>query len=178
MYNPYKILCAASAALALSACSHFDEKSGAAGSGEPGIIAAEVGVTVSADGKGGFTFRYSGDYIDEEGNLDLASGAAAENSVRIEISIAGGPEGLRFKTEGRDAMWIADAEAVGRNASPRGPYEGEQFTEFSVDSDGQRLSVLDRNFDGRLYRYGLRFDFEGATVMDDPDVQNGTGGHR
>ena len=167
-----KALLAAAAALAISACAYDGER-------VPGDITTEVGLSVTPDGKGGFEFRYDGEYADERGNLNLAEGEAAHNSVFIVISIAdGAPPGLRFKPEGRDAMWIVEKERVGEDGSPTGPYRGEQFGDFTVDADGKRLSVYDRNNDGVLYRYGLRFDFEGATVVDDPDTQNGTGGKR
>lgn len=160
------------AALSLGACA-CQPKPMTAG----GAISTVVGVAVTPDGAGGYAFRYSGDFAKENGDLDFSGDRARGRGVSIEFKIGpGSPEGLRFKSDGSDAMWIVEKKQVG-DGSPKVPYRGDQFTEFSTSGDGQTLRVYDRNNDGVLYRYALRFDLGGETVQHDPDTQNGQGGN-
>jgi hypothetical protein len=156
---------------------------GCAGVAEPksqGEIAVAAVLTVTEDAAGGYKFAYSAPYFDESGNFDFSQKGALYNRVTLTFTIADGSvAGLKFKPDARDAMWIVDKKSVDpATGSPRGPYEGRQFHSFAVSADGLTLSVIDENNDGVLYRYGLRFDLGGATVIDDPDGQNGgSGGH-
>ncbi len=167
MNMTFRILLGATAALALTACP---------GAPPPGDVPADVGVAITPDGSGGYDFAYTGAFSDADGNLDFRTAAG---SVNISFSISGGaPPGMTFKREGsdgRDAMWIVEQLRPG-GPSPEGPYDGAEFTEFTVDESGTRLTVHNANDDDKLYRYALRFDLEGGTVVDDPDMQNGTGG--
>lgn len=167
-----RVLCIGGAALLMAACTHMD------GSGErSGEITVNVGVSIHSDGGGGYYFAYSGDFSESNGNLDFSEGEAYGRPVRIEFAIdPDSVAGIKFRPTGADAMWIVEKEDVGPDGSPRGPYRGAQFVEFSVDPEGTRLTVIDKNDDGKLYRYGLRFDVAGKTIVDDPDVKNGGGG--
>lgn len=165
-----RMLCGAGAALMIAACAQNEP------SAADGTITADIGVRIVADGSGGYEFAYSGEYSDARGNLDFSKGAADVNAVLIAFSIDDAPPGLRFMPEGPDAIWIVEKENVGPDGSPEGPFKGEQFSRFAVDEDGRRLQVYDRNDDEKLYRYGLRFDLAGETIVDDPDMQNGGGG--
>ena len=160
------------AALALVGC-----QNGSGGGGEKSL-AIDAAVRVAEDGAGGYAFSYSAPFFDERGNFDFSQEGAVKKSVTVTFKIADGSvPGLKFKPDGRDAMWIVDKKDVDpATGSPRGPYQGEQFSGFTVSEDGQTLIVIDKNNDGVLYRYGLRFDLDGGTVIDDPDGQNGAGG--
>ncbi|NWG72106.1 MAG: hypothetical protein HXY23_10930 [Parvularculaceae bacterium] len=141
-----------------------------------GDVPVDAAVLIASDGAGGFTFKYSAPFADADGNFDFTNPKIGDRSVTISFNIAeGSVAGLRFKPEGRDAMWIVDKRQVG-DGSPKGPYEGRQFTNFSVSPDGQTLTVRDLNDDGLVYRYALRFTLDGKTVQHDPDVKNGEGG--
>ena len=140
------------------------------------IIDVPVNVSIERDASGDFKFRYAAsDFSDEEGNLDFTGVSAKGTQVKIHFVIGpGSPEGLTFKREGRDAMWIIEkAQLKDPNDSPPAPYQGEQFYDFETSRDGKRLMVMNQNNDGILYRYNLRFDFEGGTVVHDPDAENG-----
>jgi hypothetical protein len=162
------------AALLVAGCTHVSEPK------SQGEVAVAATLKVTEDGAGGYKFAYSAPYFDEKGNFDFSKKGADGNVVRLTFTIADGSvSGLKFKADARDAMWIVDKKNVDpATGSPRGPYEGRQFHSFAVSADGLTLSVVDENNDGVLYRYGLRFDLGGATVIDDPDGQNGgSGGH-
>jgi hypothetical protein len=162
------------AALLVAGCARVAEPK------SQGEIAVAAVLTVTEDAAGGYKFAYSAPYFDESGNFDFSQKGALYNRVTLTFTIADGSvAGLKFKPDARDAMWIVDKKNVDpATGSPRGPYEGRQFHSFAVSADGLTLSVIDENNDGVLYRYGLRFDLGGATVIDDPDGQNGgSGGH-
>lgn len=143
-----------------------------------GEIDVNVVVKATQDASGVFTYAYAGEFFDENGNFDFSQDGALYNTVHIQFTIdPRSPEGLKFKADGAEAMWIVEKSKVGPGGSPVGRYEGEQFYNFRTSADGRALSVADTNNDGVLYRYGLRFDFDGATVIDDPDGQNG-GDHK
>ena len=157
-------------ALAACACQPYP------GPSERGQITTEVGLTVTPTSGGGFDFRYSGQFADAHGNFNFAQRGAYGNAVTIVFTIdpASAP-GLKFKPYGADAMWIVEKKVVGEG-SPEGPYRGDQYYGFSTSADGRTLRVMNRNDDGVLYRYALRFDLNGQTVQHDPDSQNGAGG--
>jgi hypothetical protein len=162
------------AALISASCEHYKDTT------PRGETALETDLTVTEDGSGGYKFAYSGQFFDEKGNFDFSRTGAAGKVVRLTFNLSDASvAGLKFKSEARDAMWIVDKKNVDpATGSPRGPYQGRQFHSFAVSDDGLSLSVTDENNDGVLYRYGLRFDLGGATVIDDPDGQNaGGGGH-
>lgn len=165
------------AALIASGCVH---PAGEPAAGERGEIAVKADVAVTEDGAGGYKFAYDAPFFDAKGNFDFSQKGALYNKVTLSFTIADGSvPGLKFKPDGRDAMWIVEKKNVDpATGSPRGPYQGRQFHSFAVSSDGLTLTVIDENNDGGLYRYGLRFDLGSATVVDDPDGTNGgTGGH-
>jgi hypothetical protein len=137
------------------------------------VAVADIIVTVSPNGSGGYYFAYSGPYSDAAGNLDFRK---EKRAVKIDYALSTTIPGLRFKSSGEDAMWIAEKASLGDATSPRGPYRGDQFKSFATQANGTRMHVIDKNDDGKVYRYALRFDLNGQTVQDDPDVQNG-GGH-
>lgn len=97
--------------------------------------------------------------------------------MRIEFVIAeDSVAGVKFKPYGDDAFWILEKTLAGPAGEPTGPYGGPTFLPANTHSNGKRLIVIDKNDDGKLYRYTLRFDLDGKTVIDDPDMGNGTGG--
>ncbi len=162
------------AALVVAGCEHVKDST------PRGEIVVQTSLAVTIDGAGGYKFAYSGEFFDEKGNFDFSKKGAVDNSVNLSFTIADGSiPGLKFKANAADAMWIVDKKDVDpATGSPRGPYQGRQFHSFAVSDDGLTLSVTDENDDGVLYRYGLRFDLGGKTVVDDPDGQNGgIGGH-
>ena len=162
------------AALALGACEHYGAK---AAERERMTVPVMADVTIEEDGAGGYSFSYKAPFADENGNFDFSQKGAAFNTIKLTFSIADGSvPGIKFKSDATDAIWIVEKENVDEaTGSPRGPYRGQQFYDFEVSEDGQSLTVIDQNDDGILYRYGLRFDLNGKTVVDDPDV--GNGGH-
>ena len=164
---------AAFSILGLAACACTGH--GAVSDHNPGAATADVGVTVTPDGPGKYSFKYAGRFADADGNFDFSQEGAKGNVIAIEISIDSAPPGLKFKSQGSDAMWIVEKKSVG-DGSPRGAYKGEQFRQFSTSEDGRTLRVTDLNDDGVLYRYALRFDLNGETIQHDPDAQNGQGG--
>ncbi len=170
------LLITCAAALALASCSHFHAQSKTSGSA---VIPVAAEVSVSRDGSGQLQFKYDAPFADADGNFNFAEGAAAKASVNLSFRIVDdGGLGLKFRRDGRDAIWIvekAQLENTG-STSPLGPYEGKQFRDFRVSADGKLLTLFDENSDGILYRYALRFDMGGEIVAHDPDTQNGTGG--
>lgn len=174
-----KILVAGVGVMALVAgCSRLSA-SGADQAGEARkSLPVEAQVSVTEDGAGGYAFSYKAPFADEKGNFDFSRNGAAFNTIKLTFAIdASSVSGIKFKPDAADAMWIVEKKNVDKaTGSPRGPYHGEQFSDFQVSADGMSLSVTDRNDDGVLYRYGLRFDLDGKTVTDDPDMGNGGGG--
>lgn len=145
--------------------------------GPRGDVPVDAAVTIASDGAGGYTFKYAAPFADADGNFDFTDPKIGKSPVTLTFRIDGASVGgIAFKREGRDAMWIADKREVGEE-SPKGPYQGRQFTDFSVGADGRTLTVRDLNNDGLVYRYALRFDLNGETVQHDPDVKNGEGGN-
>lgn len=167
MIRNIAFVCAAGSML--SACVHHAEPNDA----KP--LPVKAAVTITEDGAGGYSFAYNAPFFDEKGNFDFSQKGAAFNTIELTFTIAGGSvPGIKFKPDATDAIWIVEKVNVDEaTGSPRGPYRGQQFSKFSVSADGQSLTVTDANNDGILYRYGLRFDLDGKTVVDDPDGQNG-----
>jgi hypothetical protein len=139
-------------------------------------VAAKL--TITRDSAGIYDFKYDAPFADADGNFDFSKGEAYGKVVKLSFAIADDAGlGLTFKKDPRDAMWIVDKKNVGADGSPQGPFRGKQWFDFRVSDDGRTLFVTDQNDDGVLYRYGLRFDLGGQTVVDDPDANNGSGGH-
>jgi hypothetical protein len=137
-------------------------------------IIADVAVKVTADGKGGHAFEYSGTYAQRNGDLDFSKGEARKHTVKIDFAIADGSvDGIKFKPNGANGFWIVEKIHVGPKGCPEGPYKGDQFKSVTTVAGGKRLHVIDTNDDGKLYRYMLRFDLNGKTIVDDPDTTNG-----
>lgn len=167
------------AAMLIASCGHFDKYT-ADQSGElRKTVPVKAQVSITEDGAGGYAFSYKAPFADEKGNFDFSKNGAAFNTIRLTFIIdASSVPGIKFKPDATDAMWIVEKKNVdATTGSPRGPYRGEQFSDLQVSADGMSLSVTDRNDDGVLYRYGLRFDLNGKTVIDDPDMGNSGGGH-
>lgn len=165
---------AAASFIAVGACKHLEH-------GQP-KGATEIDVpaklTITRDGSGVYDFKYDAPFADADGNFDFSKGEAYGKVVKLSFTIADDSGlGLTFKRDPRDAMWISDKKDVGADGSPQGPYRGQQWFDFRVSDDGRTLFVTDQNDDGVLYRYGLRFDLGSTTVVDDPDANNGAGGH-
>lgn len=158
------------AALAGAGCVHEDKSVAPRGTA---AVTAEVTIFEGADGKP--TFRYNGPFFDEKGNFDFSQEGAKFNTINLTFAIADGSiPGLKFRADPRDAIWIVEKAKVDpETGSPVGPYRGDQFVDFRVTDDGRRLTLTDKNDDGVLYRYGLRFNHDAALVADDPDGQNG-----
>ena len=145
---------------------------------EGNTISVPINVRISEDGAGGYTFRYSGLFTDPEGNLNFSVGRANKRDVIINFKISqNSVEGIRFKQDGREAMYIAlKSDLDDPEGSPQKPYEGKQFSKFETSRDGRTLTVFNANNDSKVYRFSLRFDLNGKTVVHDPDDRNG-GGH-
>lgn len=159
-------------AVFLISCQH-DGSSGPARTTVP----VSAAVTIVDDGAGGYAFSYKAPFADEKGNFDFSQKGAVFNTIKLTFTIADGSvEGIKFKPDATDAMWIVEKVNVDETTgSPRGPYQGKKFLDFTLSDDGRSLTVTDQNDDGVTYRYGLRFDLNGKAVIDDPDVQNGRG---
>ena len=156
------------AALLAAGCVHEN------GGARPTLAVAAL-VTVTEDGSGGYYFSYDAPFADAAGNFDFSKGDAYGKVITITFSISdASASDARFKPVAADAIWIVDKKNVGADGSPTGPYEGRQFHDFASNSRLE-FSVTDENNDGVLYRYSLRFDIDGATVVDDPDIGNGSG---
>jgi hypothetical protein len=156
--------------LALIGCQHpyLDTKSG--------TIEVDAKLTITQSSEGAFEFRYQAPFADAGGNFDFSKGEPLGKIVNLSFTIADDSGvGLKFKPEGRDAIWIVDKKNVGPDGSPEGPYRGTQFQDFAVSPDGKTLTLVDLNNDGVRYQYGLRFDLGDKTVVDDPEVNNGHG---
>ncbi|MFN0024621.1 MAG: hypothetical protein ACKVS5_12080 [Parvularculaceae bacterium] len=170
------VLACLAGAVALSACGHLDSKSLAA---SPKTIPVDAKVSISRDSSGKLLFKYDAPYADADGNFDFAEGEAGKSSVTLSFTIVDDSGlGLRFRRDGRDAIWIVEKALLANSGStsPAGPYEGKQFRDFRVSADGKTLTVFDENSDGVLYRYALRFDMGSEVIAHDPDVGNGNGG--
>ena len=158
-------------------------------------VTTNVGVTIKQNSTGEFTYSYDGDFVDQEGNFDFTQKGAQGNAIIINFQINSAPTDMRFRPVGTDAIWIAPAALLAEGASPTAAYDPrltasannefqesnedqgsrDQFSGFSVSSDGKRLTLTDENNDNTEYRYGLRFDLRGELVMHDPHIKNGTG---
>ena len=158
------------AATFLISCEHY----GATGTAR-NTVPVNAALTIAEDGAGGYAFTYKAPFADEKGNFDFSQKGAAFNTIKLTFTIADGSvAGIKFKPDATDAMWIVEKIGVdAATGSPRGPYRGKVFSNFTVSEDGQSLTVTDSNDDGVTYRYGLRFDLGGKTVIDDPDATNG-----
>lgn len=158
------------AALAGAGCVHEDKSAASRGTV---TVTAEVTISQGENGKN--AFRYSGPFFDEKGNFDFSQDGAEDNTIELTFAIADGSvPGIKFRSDPSDAIWIVEKSKVDpKTGSPAGPYRGDQFFDFRVSEDGSKLMLVDRNDDGVLYRYGLRFDHNEAVVFDDPDGQNG-----
>jgi hypothetical protein len=159
---------------AVGGCEHFDH-------GRPKVskeIEVAANLSISRDAAGVYDFKYDAPFADADGNFDFSKGEAYGRVVNLSFRITDDSGlGLKFKPDARDAMWIVEKANVGPDGSPQGPYRGKQWFNFRVSDDGRTLFVTDQNEDGVLYRYGLRFDLGSETVVDDPDANNGSGGH-
>lgn len=167
--NLYHISAAAACGLFAVACTNGGIKADGA------VVPVNADVTILVDEAGAYSFAYKAPFFDEKGNFDFSQKGAVKNTIKLTFSIADGSvPGIMFKPTADDAMWIVEKKNVDEaTGSPRGPYRGNQFQGFEVSDDLRQLTVVDNNNDGVLYRYGLRFDVDGKTVVDDPDGQNG-----
>lgn len=157
------------ATISLSACQHI---SPAPKSDDAVKVTATV--TVSKDAAG-YAFAYKALFADEDGNFDFTQKGAIYRPIAITFTIAeGSPSGLKFTADSSGAVWIADKREIdNETGSPEGPYRGQQFKIGQVSADGQSFVVENQNNDGLTYRYALRFDLNGETIVHDPDVNNG-----
>ena len=164
-----RISAAAACGLLAVACAHGGTNA------ERAVVPVAADVKITVDEAGAYSFAYNGPFFDEKGNFDFSQKGAVTNTIKLTFTIADGSvPGITFKPVAEDAMWIVEKKHVDEaTGSPRGPYRGGQFEGFEVSGDRQQFMVVDNNNDGVLYRYGLRFDLDGETVIDDPDGQNG-----
>ncbi len=165
------VLCVA--ALTIGCAPKEATQGGGATAAETPPLPVASSVSIAKLDEGGYDFTYSGEYSDADGDFDFTK---VDRPVLVEFTIAPGSlEGLKFKSRGEDALWIAEKAGLAEGASPEGPYRGAEFASFATEADGMRMRVLNRNDDGKLYRYALRFELNGETIADDPDWQNGGG---
>ena len=137
-------------------------------------LQVDISVKITSNGEGGYAFCYAGDFCKPNGDLDFSGEDARKKAIRIVFSIADGSvAGVKFQAKGDNAYWIAEISKTGPDGCPKGPYCGDQFTGVTTLAKGTKLLVIDKNDDGLLYRYMLRFDLNGALVIHDPDNQNG-----
>jgi hypothetical protein len=138
------------------------------------IVDVDVALKVTRNGADDFDFQYTGDYFDAAGNFDFTAGEVLGKSVRIHFAItADSAAGARFQPTGDETFWIIEKSVVGAAGCPGAPYQGSQFQDLATGPDRLHLDVLDINNDGLQYRYALRFDVDGQTVLHDPDGSNG-----
>lgn len=136
-------------------------------------LMVDAAVTVTKDSSGKYNFSYSAPFADAEGNFDFTDAKAVDRIVTVTFSIADASlEGLKFKPTGSEAIWLIEKEKVG-SGSPTGAYQGREFYGFAVSEDGQKLTLSSLNNDKTVYRYALRFDLGGETIVHDPDWGNG-----
>ena len=144
-----------------------------------GQIEADSTVNVSRNANGGFDFRYSGNDVDPKGNMQFDDNKGRGNEVLIKICVddATYENGIRFVQKSKDdaAMWIELSELLPPGASPTGPYDGDQFYAFATTQNGRCMQVVDKNDDGLVYTYALRFRVPGEKnpVQHDPVIRNG-----
>ncbi len=143
-----------------------------------GQIEADSTVNVSRNANGGFDFRYAGNDVDPKGNMDFSEGRGRGNEVLIRICLDDETynDGVRFvkKSKGDAGIWIELSELLPPGASPKGPYEGDQFFAFATIKGGQCTQVVDKNDDGLVYTYALRVRVPGEKdpVQHDPVIRN------
>lgn len=138
----------------------------------------EVEVRITRDGAG-YKFDHFGEHVARNGDIDLSADGPQSRPVRLEFTIADGSvPGIKFKSTGKNEYWIVERAKAGVKGEPTKFEGGDQFTHAATLDGGNRLQIINRNSDGKLYRYSLVFDLNGETVVDDPDQQNGghTGG--
>lgn len=124
-----------------------------------------------------FTFAYSGPLTRPNGDIDLTGDLTRGQIVELKFDISSAPAGFVFRRDPRDAIFIDFAQNVPPGGSPRDNYAGRQFTNFRLSRDRRTLFVTNLNNDGETYAYGLRFEYQGQLVMDDPKIRNhGLGG--
>lgn len=164
------ILLAGLAMFAAAGCVHEDKS---VAPRETVQVTAEVTISQGVDGK--YAFRYSGPFFAENGDFDFSQKGAQGAMIELTFAIADGSLAeTKFRQDPHDAIWIVEKAKVDpETGSPAGPYRGDQFFDFRVSEDGRELKLIDRNNDGVLYRYGLRFDRGDTLVINDPDGQNG-----
>ena len=143
-----------------------------------GQIEADSTINVSRNANGGFDFRYSGNDVDPKGNMNFEGERGRGNEVLIRICVDDQTydDGIRFIPKSKDdaAMWIELSELLPPGASPVGPYEGDQFYAFATIKNGRCMQVVDKNDDGLVYTYALRFRVPGEKdpVQHDPVIRN------
>lgn len=143
-----------------------------------GQIEADSTINVSRNANGGFDFRYSGNDVDPKGNMNFDNDRGRGNEVLIRICVDDETyeDGIRFIPKSKDdaAMWIELSELLPPGASPVGPYEGDQFYAFATIKNGRCTQVVDKNDDGLVYTYALRFRVPGEKdpVQHDPVIRN------
>lgn len=142
-----------------------------------GTISVTTKVKITKIGQSEYQFAYDGRFFDSAGNCDFSVPGAKGNTINLTFKIdAGSVPGVKFKSAGRDAIWIVKKNPNGDpKACPTGPYQGDIFLNFEVSADGSTLTLTDVNNDNGKYRYGLRFDLNGKTISDDPDATNSGG---
>ncbi|MEZ5922435.1 MAG: hypothetical protein R3C60_13940 [Parvularculaceae bacterium] len=144
-----------------------------------GQITADITVKVTQGVDGAYKFEYSGQFAQPNGDLNFAAGVARKNAVKIVFGIANGSiDGIQFKSNNNandGPYWIVEKSKVGADGCPQGPYMGDQFSGIATTAGGRQMHVINKNDDGKKYRYMLRFDLNGVTVVHDPDNDNGKG---
>ena len=151
---------------------------------EDNVLTSPVSIGVKKIGKGEFTFRFAGAFVDRDGNIDLSKGAPKGKEIELQFSLRSAPEGFTFVKDASEAF-IVETESEFKEGGKKGPISGPRtfdretreeravFSDAFESSDLKTLSLRDHNNDGVTYQYGLNFSFKGKTVTFDPKVGNG-----
>jgi hypothetical protein len=84
--------------------------------------------------------------------------------------------GIRFKPTPSTALWVRAATGTTLPPCPTSPSTWVQFVPLSVEDDGKQLIVYNRNWNAKLFRYTLWFEWPDGTPVDhDPIGDNANG---
>lgn len=134
----------------------------------------EVDLHVLPGQSGEYDHRFSGpEVVNEEGDFDFTR---IKGPVTVTIRISSKSErGVAFLTPADHAISLVPEKFVERGKCPgSGSYKTDQFHSFELSDNNTALTFVDRNNDGGVYFYALRFvNAKGCIHVYDPKVKNG-----